>query len=208
MNRVRPINIAILAMGGEGGGVLADWLLYVAEENGYLAQVTSVPGVAQRTGATIYYLELFARSAAAEAGKPPILGLMPVAGDVDLVVASELMEAGRAVQRGFVTPERTHLIASTHRVYSIGERMAVRDGRVDQMAILDGCKAAAKEFIGFDMAALRQEFRSLSQPHRMQAPRKSLAKQEETYGFNSISCRASSCSRSYGELKPQDNRHC
>ena len=46
-------------MGGEGGGVLADWIVDLAEHGGYLAQATSVPGVAQRTGATIYYLELF-----------------------------------------------------------------------------------------------------------------------------------------------------
>ena len=59
MNTAKPINIAILAMGGEGGGVLADWLVRLGESGGYLAQTTSVPGVSQRTGATIYYLELF-----------------------------------------------------------------------------------------------------------------------------------------------------
>ena len=52
--QTRAITIAILAMGGEGGGVLADWLVDLAEHNGFLAQTTSVPGVAQRTGATIY----------------------------------------------------------------------------------------------------------------------------------------------------------
>ena len=46
-------------MGGEGGGVLADWIVDLGEHNGYYAQTTSVPGVAQRTGATIYYVELF-----------------------------------------------------------------------------------------------------------------------------------------------------
>lgn len=56
---LQPIKIAILAMGGEGGGVLADWLVNLGEDNGYFAQTTSVPGVAQRTGATIYYVELF-----------------------------------------------------------------------------------------------------------------------------------------------------
>ena len=49
---------------------------------------------------------------------------MPLPGDVDIVLASELMEAGRAVQRGLVTPDRTTLIASTHRVYSIAEKTA------------------------------------------------------------------------------------
>ena len=51
--KVRPITIAVLALGGEGGGVLADWIVDLAQHGGYLAQTTSVPGVAQRTGATI-----------------------------------------------------------------------------------------------------------------------------------------------------------
>ena len=51
------ISLAILAMGGQGGGVLADWIVSLAESQGWAAQSTSVPGVAQRTGATIYYIE-------------------------------------------------------------------------------------------------------------------------------------------------------
>src|SRR3712207_6552218 len=140
----RPISIAIFALGGEGGGVLADWIVDLAEHGGYLAQMTSVPGVAQRTGATIYYVELFPRAAAEARGRAPIFALMPVPGDVDIVVASELMEGGRAVQRGFVTPDRTTLILSTHRVYAMTERIALADGRVDSAALLEGGRAAAK----------------------------------------------------------------
>ena len=161
MSTVKSINIAVLAMGGEGGGVLADWLVHVGENGGYLAQTTSVPGVAQRTGATIYYLELFPRSALSEAGPLPVLGLMPMPGDIDLVVASELMEAGRAVQRGFVTPDRTHFVASTHRVYSMTEKIALGDGRVDSDAIVNGCREAARGFTGFDMAKLAEKHRSV-----------------------------------------------
>jgi indolepyruvate ferredoxin oxidoreductase beta subunit len=150
----RPITIAILAMGGEGGGVLADWLVDVAEHGAHLAQVTSVPGVAQRTGATVYYLELFAEQAAQAAGREPVLSLMPVPGDIDLVVASELMEAGRAIERGLVTPERTTLIASTHRVYAMTEKIALEDGRVDAGRLTEACRLAAQRFIGADMAAL------------------------------------------------------
>jgi indolepyruvate ferredoxin oxidoreductase beta subunit len=62
--KVRPITIAVLALGGEGGGVLADWIVGLAQHGGYLAQTTSVPGVAQRTGATIYYVELFPKTGA------------------------------------------------------------------------------------------------------------------------------------------------
>ena len=151
---VRPITIAVVALGGEGGGVLADWIVDLAQHGGYLAQATSVPGVAQRTGATIYYVELFPKAAAQTAGREPVLALMPVPGDVDVVLASELMEAARAVERGFVTPDKTLLIASTHRVFAMTEKIALADGRADAPALLSACREAAREFRAFDMAAL------------------------------------------------------
>src|SRR3954467_12822058 len=154
MNLMQPIKIAILAMGGEGGGVLADWIVDLGEANGYIAQTTSVPGVAQRTGATIYYVEMFPGEQAARDGGRPILALMPLPGDVDVVLASELMEAGRAIERGLVTPERTTLIASTHRVYAMTERIAPEDDRVDAGRPAEACRLAARRFIGADMAAL------------------------------------------------------
>jgi indolepyruvate ferredoxin oxidoreductase beta subunit len=152
-----PIKIAILAMGGEGGGVLADWIVDLGEANGWLAQTTSVPGVAQRTGATIYYVELYPQDAAERDGAEPVLALMPLPGDVDVVLASELMECGRAVERGLVTPERTTLIGSTHRVYSITEKTALGDGRVDSAALLAHARRAAKRFVRFDMAEAAEQ---------------------------------------------------
>ena len=140
-------------MGGEGGGVLADWIVDLGEQNGYLAQTTSVPGVAQRTGATIYYVELYPKKRAEQDRASPVLALMPLPGDVDVVLASELMEAGRAVHRGLVTADRTTLIASTHRVYAISEKSAMGDGRVDDAELLKHAEAAAKRFVRFDMAA-------------------------------------------------------
>src|ERR1700709_1771877 len=92
----KAITVAILAMGGEGGGVLADWLVDLAEHNGYLAQTTSVPGAARPPGATLYYLEMFPEAPAIAAQQEPVLALMPVPGELDVVVASELMEAARA----------------------------------------------------------------------------------------------------------------
>lgn len=152
MNTPEPIKIAILAMGGEGGGVLADWLVDLAEHNGYIAQSTSVPGVAQRTGSTLYYVELYPEARARQDGGQPVLALMPLPGDVDVVLASELMEAGRAVQRGLVTPARTTLVASTHRAYAIAEKMAMGDGRVDSGELIAHADRAARRFVRFDMA--------------------------------------------------------
>ena len=82
-------------------------------------------------------------------------------GDVDIVIASELMEAGRAVQRGLVTPDRTTFIVSTNRVYAMTEKIAMADGRVDSAALLEGCRTAAKRLISGDMAQLAESTGSM-----------------------------------------------
>jgi indolepyruvate ferredoxin oxidoreductase, beta subunit len=150
----RPITMTIAALGGQGGGVVTDWLVQAARSAGFFVQATSVPGVAQRTGATIYYLEFFPRNAPGADGREPIMALMPNPGDVDIVVASEWMEAGRAINRGLVTKDRTTLIASTHRDYTIGEKMALGDGRSSSRELYDIALANAAKLITFDMASV------------------------------------------------------
>ncbi|MBV9559116.1 MAG: indolepyruvate oxidoreductase subunit beta family protein [Bradyrhizobium sp.] len=137
-------------MGGQGGGVLTDWIVELAEAQGWAAQSTSVPGVAQRTGATIYYIEMLQ----ARSGVPPILSLMPTPGDVDIVLAAEMMEAGRSILRGLVTPDKTVLIASTHRAFAISEKVAPGDGIGNSATVIDAADFAAKKTIAFDMETL------------------------------------------------------
>ena len=146
----RPISLAIVAMGGQGGGVLTDWIVQLAENHGWVAQSTSVPGVAQRTGATIYYIEAMPPLD----GRKPILSLMPTPGDVDVVMAAEFMEAGRSILRGLVTPDRTTLIASNHRSFAIGEKIAPGNGIADGGAVTGAIGIAAKTEIIFDLNAL------------------------------------------------------
>ena len=152
----RPITILIAALGGEGGGVLADWLRDAATAAGLPVQSTSIPGVAQRTGATTYYLEIFPVPTAQLAGKRPVLALTPTPGNVDIMVASELVEAGRALQNGWVT-DRTTLIASSHRIYATIEKMPMADGRFDAQKILDAAPQLAAKAVLFDMAEAAQQ---------------------------------------------------
>ena len=147
----RPLRIAIAALGGQGGGVLADWIVEVAERYGWLVQATSVPGVAQRTGTTVYYIETCPPPT--NGGAEPIFALMPVPGDVDVVIAAELMEAGRAIVRGLVTPDQTTLVASTHRVYGITEKSALGNGIADANAVLAALRSEAHRLVCFDMDA-------------------------------------------------------
>jgi indolepyruvate ferredoxin oxidoreductase, beta subunit len=153
----RPITILIAALGGEGGGVMADWLMEAATASGFPAQATSIPGVAQRTGATTYYLEIFPFPKKDLNGKEPVLSLTPSPGNVDVMVASELIEAGRAMQNGFVSPERTTLIASTHRIYATVEKMQMADGRFESERVVAAAKELARQSVLFDMRALAQE---------------------------------------------------
>ncbi|HWH20218.1 MAG TPA: indolepyruvate oxidoreductase subunit beta family protein [Solirubrobacterales bacterium] len=163
----RPLSVAILALGGEGGGVLADWIVATAEAAGFEAQTTSVAGVAQRTGATVYYLEMLPPAAAsAKDNRPkvretPVMSIFPTPGEVDVVIASELMESGRAVQRGFSTADRTTLITSTNRVYSIDEKISLGDGRVDDEKLLAGARSASKRLVADDFMALAEDVGSV-----------------------------------------------
>jgi len=139
------IKLAILAVGGQGGGVLTSWIEDLARGNGYAAQATSVAGVAQRTGATIYYIEMCPVGPVV-----PVFALMPAAGDVDVMITAEMMEAGRAIMRGFVTPDRTTLITSTHRALAVSEKMAPGDGIANSAEVMAAAEVAARRVIAAD----------------------------------------------------------
>lgn len=148
-----PLSILIGALGGQGGGVLAEWIVDAAVQAGYVAQGTSIPGVAQRTGATTYYVEIYPQPRADLGGRVPVLGLYPVPGHVDLVIASELLEAGRLVQAGHVSAERTLLVASTSRTLTTAEKMVPGDGRFDADRLLAVARANSRRLVAFDMDA-------------------------------------------------------
>ncbi len=143
------IKLAVMAVGGQGGGVLTAWIEALARAQGYACQATSVAGVAQRTGATIYYIEMTPAS-----DRDPVFALAPSGGDVDILIASEMMEVGRAIMRGFVTPDRTVLIGSTHRALAVSEKIAPGDGIANTQEVRAAAEIAAQQLILADMDAL------------------------------------------------------
>ena len=165
-----PLRILICALGGEGGGVLMNWVVAAARASGWRVQATSVPGVAQRTGSTSYYIEIWDGGEIRDGGKvrdgarreretraggtAPALSLVPMPGRVDVVVASELVEAARAMEGGFVSPRSTTLIASTSRVYSTAEKIAMGDGRFDADAVRTAARTLAKTAHLLDLQGL------------------------------------------------------
>ncbi|MES2940620.1 MAG: indolepyruvate oxidoreductase subunit beta family protein [Pseudomonadota bacterium] len=153
----QPICLLICGLGGEGGGVLTEWLVDTARHAGYAAQSTSIPGVAQRTGATTYYLEVFPMPLAELGGRRPVFSLNPVPGALDALLSSELLETARQVGGGMSSPRRTLVITSSARTLTMQERMELGDGRTDADALLRLVREFSRAQQVFDMADAARE---------------------------------------------------
>ncbi len=81
---------------------------------------------------------------------------MPAPGDVDIVIAAEMMEAGRALMRDFLSTQTT-LISSTHRIYAIGEKIAMGEGRHDAEPVRAAVESAAGRCVFLDMEKLSDD---------------------------------------------------
>ena len=152
----QPISILLCALGGEGGGVLADWLVDVARHADHPAQATSIPGVAQRTGATTYYIEIFPQPRSALGGKQPVLGLNPLPGRLDALVSSELLETARQISNGLTSAEHSCVITSSSRILTTLEKMSMGDGRKDDAALRELVSTHSKTHHIVDMARMTQ----------------------------------------------------
>lgn len=152
----QPLTILICALGGEGGGVLAEWLYAAATRCGLPAQCTSIPGVAQRTGATTYYIEIGTEPVSRN-GRRPVFSLNPVPGGLDLLVSSELLETARQVSLGLPSAERTLVISSTVRALTVAEKMQLGDGRADEVRLLGALQQHCRAAELIDTATLARE---------------------------------------------------
>ena len=157
MNQTQPISILLCALGGEGGGVLSEWLIDIARHAGYAAQATSIPGVAQRTGATTYYLEVFPVPLAQLKGRRPVFGLNPLPGRLDVLVSSELLETARQIGNGLVSAEHTVVITSSARALTTLEKMEMGDGRRPEADLVQLVRGHSRSHHVLDMARLTRE---------------------------------------------------
>lgn len=157
----KTISLLICALGGEGGGVLNEWLVDVARRAGYSAQGTSVPGVAQRTGATTYYFETYPVPVAELGGRWPVFSLNPVPGALDAVLSSELLETARCASNGLPSPDRTLVITSSSRTLTNAERSHLGDGRLDNGTLLSLVQSASRAHHVFDMQRIAAEHRTV-----------------------------------------------
>lgn len=156
-DKTRPISILVCALGGEGGGVLSEWLVEAALLAGFPVQSTSIPGVAQRTGATTYYVEIFPAPQAQLGPRRPVFSLYPVPGALDLLVSSELLETVRQISNGLPSAQRTHVISSSTRTLTTNERMQLGDGRMPEAPLREVVARHSREHQIFDMGAVTRE---------------------------------------------------
>jgi indolepyruvate ferredoxin oxidoreductase beta subunit len=154
---IQPISLLLCALGGEGGGVLTEWLVEAARHAGYPVQATSIPGVAQRTGATTYYLEVFPVPLAELHGKRPVLGLYPMPGRLDALVSSELLETVRQIGNGLASSDRTLVLTSAARALTTLEKMQMGDGRREAQDLLQLVRAHSRAHHVLDMARFTRE---------------------------------------------------
>ncbi len=154
---MKPITILVAALGGEGGGVLAEWLVEMATRAGHSVQSTSIPGVAQRTGATTYYIEVFPVADATPGDRRPVFSLSPVPGALDLLVSSELLETVRQIGNGMATADATQIVTSTSRSLTVAEKMQLGDGRLGEADLLRIVDAYSREVQAFDMTATARD---------------------------------------------------
>ncbi|HVY06201.1 MAG TPA: indolepyruvate oxidoreductase subunit beta family protein [Burkholderiales bacterium] len=154
---MRPVGLLICALGGEGGGVLVEWLVDTANRCGYAAQSTSIPGVAQRTGSTTYYFEVFPVPLTELNGRKPVFSLYPVPGALDVLVSSELLETVRHVGNGMAAPGRTLTISSNARTLTTAEKVQLADGRASSEALLDIVRLQSRKACIFDMSSVARE---------------------------------------------------
>jgi indolepyruvate ferredoxin oxidoreductase beta subunit len=148
------LSLLIPAVGGQGGGVLSEWIVDAAALDGFRVHGTSIPGVAQRTGSTTYYVELLTDRGATE---DPAFSLYPVPGALDVLLAPEYLEVARMIEAGFVSPARTTVVCSTHRLYTIHEKTATGRAIYPRERLDAVARATARRLVAFDALTVARE---------------------------------------------------
>ncbi|HKQ32420.1 MAG TPA: DUF6537 domain-containing protein, partial [Thermodesulfobacteriota bacterium] len=153
-NKSDLIKIFIPAVGGQGGGVLTEWLVQAFFLEEYDVQGISLPGLSQRGGSTVYYLEAHPRLESVN--KQIIFAQFPVPGEVDVIISQEFLELGRALQLGYGS-DKTTIVTSTHRVYSTLEKLPIGSGIYSDENLRKIATSFSSRFIELDAMKLAKE---------------------------------------------------
>ncbi|HSE83652.1 MAG TPA: indolepyruvate oxidoreductase subunit beta family protein [Thermodesulfobacteriota bacterium] len=148
------LKILIPAVGGQGGGVLTEWLVQAFMIEGFNVQGISLPGLSQRGGSTVYYIETHPKTNLDN--RHIIFSQYPIPGDVDVILSQEFLELGRVLEQGYGS-EKTTIVSSTHRIYSTPEKLPVSSGIYSEENIKRLAINFSSQFIGFNSLQLARE---------------------------------------------------
>jgi indolepyruvate ferredoxin oxidoreductase beta subunit len=139
-----PITVLVAAVGGQGGQLFSQWLFDAAREGGYYPVGVGLPGLSQREGATVYYLEFFA-----DAAETMLFSPFPEKGRVQVLVGLELLELLRAVRDGYLADDGA-IVGSTHRVLTTEEKLPLKGSFMTAEQALPFLQQQARRCIAFD----------------------------------------------------------
>jgi len=142
------LKILIPAVGGQGGGVLTEWLVQAFLNSDFEVQSISLPGLSQRGGSTVYYLEAY-KTDSHNGNKPLIFSQYPLPGDVDIILCQEFLELGRILEQGYGS-DKTTIISSTHRIYSTLEKLPISSGIYSDEKLQSIAMEFSSKFIGLN----------------------------------------------------------
>ena len=145
------IKILIPAVGGQGGGVLTEWIYQAFLLESFNVQSISLPGLAQRTGSTIYYIE-----ACKNSENKIVFSQYPVPGHIDIILSQEFLELGRILELGYGS-DNTFVISSTHRVYSTIEKLPIGSGVYTDDNLKSIAEKYSSKFIGVNALSLAKK---------------------------------------------------
>ncbi|MFA0759589.1 MAG: hypothetical protein NOOUEUKL_002269 [Candidatus Fervidibacter sp.] len=139
-----PITVLIAAVGGQGGQLFAQWLFDAAKIAGFAPVGVGLPGLSQREGATVYYLEFFARPEETVLFSP-----FPEKGRVQVLIGLELLELLRVLREGYLADDGA-VVGSTHRVLTADEKLPLKGGFVTAEQAMPLLRRGAKHCVVFD----------------------------------------------------------
>jgi indolepyruvate ferredoxin oxidoreductase beta subunit len=143
-NEQVPITVLVAAVGGQGGQLFSQWLFDAAKIAGFAPVGVGLPGLSQREGATVYYLEFFARPEETAFFSP-----FPEKGRVQVLIGLELLELLRALREGYLADDGAN-VGSTHRVLTADEKLPLKGGFITAEQVLPLLQQMGRRCVVFD----------------------------------------------------------
>lgn len=139
VGRARACRVLIGTVGGQGGGVLSDWLVHGLLESGWGATSIGLLGLSQRAGTVTYYCE-----GAPGRDVPRVTSMFAAPGEVDLLIGQELLELGRMLAAGFAAPHAV-IVGNSARYLTTFEKMPAEGGVYDTSIIVNAARQLAPD---------------------------------------------------------------